>query len=90
MANIEEMGLTTPIIVVYGLPVGFKEPTGTLKCGRAGRASRPPLPDYDIMCHIIVHIITMISSYAWYELWYYQLVHHDDIVVFIIPKILLV
>ena len=42
-ANIEEMRLTTPIIVVCGVPVGPKEPTGTLKCGRAGRASRPTL-----------------------------------------------
>jgi hypothetical protein len=37
------MGLTTPIIVVCGQPVGFKEPTGALKCGRPGWGSRPCL-----------------------------------------------
>jgi hypothetical protein len=37
------MGLTTPIIVVCGQPVGFKEPTGSLICGRACWGSRPTL-----------------------------------------------
>jgi hypothetical protein len=42
-ANIEKMGLTTPIIVVCGLPSVSKETEGTLKCGWACWGSRPSL-----------------------------------------------
>ncbi len=59
------MGLTTPIIVVYGGPSVSKESAGTLNCGRAGWGSRPSLGNVTFFqTNIFVHPCFAISALA--------------------------